>query len=170
VIHGAKYVHTNLIARNWQALSRFYETVFGCRPVPPQRDLHGASFDAGTGLPNARARGIHLCLPGCGDDGPTLEIFEYAEPLNAESESAVTPMVNRPGLAHIAFAVASVADARQQVLDAGGAAVGEIVRMVISRELTITWCYVRDPEGNIVELQSRDSDLSFRGAVRGHHG
>jgi predicted enzyme related to lactoylglutathione lyase len=152
VIHGATYVHTNLIARDWRALARFYETVFGCLPVPPERDLHGPSFDAGTGLSNARARGMHLRLPGRADDGPTLEIFEYAE-----TDAPVRPMVNRPGLAHIAFAVASVADARQQVLDAGGAAVGEIVRIVISPELAVTWCYVRDPEGNIIELQSKDA-------------
>jgi predicted enzyme related to lactoylglutathione lyase len=72
-------------------------------------------------------------------------------------------MVNRPGLAHIAFAVASVADARQQVLAAGGAALGDIVRMTISPEHTITWCYVRDPEGNIVELQSRSSNRATTG-------
>jgi predicted enzyme related to lactoylglutathione lyase len=152
MIHGARYVHTNLIARDWRALAQFYETVFGCRPVPPERDLHGPSLDAGTGVPNARLRGMHLRLPGCGDDGPTLEIFEYAEP-----EADVTPVVNRPGFAHIAFAVASVADARQQVLDAGGAAVGEMVRTVISPELAITWCYVRDPERNIIELQSKEA-------------
>jgi predicted enzyme related to lactoylglutathione lyase len=152
VIESARYVHTNLIARDWRALAAFYETVFGCLPLPPERDLHGAPFDAGTGLPNARARGMHLRLPGCGADGPTLEIFEYADPA-----ADVPSMVNRPGLAHIAFAVASVADARQQVLQAGGAAVGDIVRMTISPELAITWCYVRDPEGNIVELQSRDA-------------
>jgi predicted enzyme related to lactoylglutathione lyase len=157
VIHDAKYVHTNLIARDWQTLARFYETVFGCRPVPPERDLHGPSFAAGTGLSAARARGMHLRLPGCGDDGPTLEIFEYAEPDNADQTSGVRPMANRPGFAHIAFAVASVDEARQQVLDAGGAAVGEIVRSVISPELAVVWCYVRDPEGNIVELQSRSS-------------
>jgi predicted enzyme related to lactoylglutathione lyase len=152
VIEGAQYVHTNLIARDWRALARFYETVFGCRPVQPERDLHGPSFDAGTGVPGARARGIHLRLPGRGDDGPTLEIFEYAQPAGS-----VTPVVNRPGFGHIAFAVASVDDARTQVLDAGGAAVGEIVRIDISREVAITWCYVRDPEGNIIELQSQET-------------
>jgi predicted enzyme related to lactoylglutathione lyase len=152
VIHSAKYVHTNLIARDWRALARFYETVFGCRPLPPERDLHGASFDAGTGLSHARARGTHLRLPGCGADGPTLEIFEYAEPA-----ADVPAMVNRPGFAHIAFAVASVSLARQQVLEAGGTAVGEIVRTLISPETAIVWCYVRDPEGNIVELQSKEA-------------
>ena len=34
------------------------------------------------------------------------------------------------------------------------APVGEIVRTRLSNGADITWCYVRDPEGNILELQA----------------
>ena len=54
MILDAKYVHTNLIARDWRALSRFYEAVFGCTPVPPERNLSGPDIEAGTGVPGAR--------------------------------------------------------------------------------------------------------------------
>jgi hypothetical protein len=37
----AKYVHTNLIAEDWRALAGFYQEVFGCIPVPPERDFQG---------------------------------------------------------------------------------------------------------------------------------
>ena len=74
---NARYVHTNLIARDWRALARFYQDVLGCVPVPPERDLSGPDMDAGTGIPGAHLRGMHLRLPGRGDDGPTLEIFTY---------------------------------------------------------------------------------------------
>ncbi len=148
MIAHAKYVHTNLIAKDWRALSRFYQDVFGCTPVLPERDLSGPVFEAGTGIAGARCDGVHLRLPGGGDHGPTLEIFQYAE-----AASDVTPAVNRPGLAHLAFAVPSVAEARAQVLSAGGRAVGEVVT-TISTGATVTWCYVRDPEDNIVELQA----------------
>jgi predicted enzyme related to lactoylglutathione lyase len=148
VISGARYVHTNLVARDWRALARFYEDVFGCLPVPPERDLSGREMEAGTGVSGARLRGMHLRLPGVGPEGPTLEIFEYAEP------AADAPRVaNRPGFAHIAFAVDSVADARELALSRGGAPVGEIVTVAVSSTVRVTWCYVRDPEGNIVELQ-----------------
>jgi predicted enzyme related to lactoylglutathione lyase len=148
VISGARYVHTNLVARDWRALARFYEDVFGCLPVPPERDLSGREMEAGTGVSGARLRGMHLRLPGVGPEGPTLEIFEYAEP------AADAPRVaNRPGFAHIAFAVDSVADARELALSRGGAPVGEIVTVAVSSTVHVTWCYVRDPEGNIVELQ-----------------
>lgn len=147
-----KYVHTNLIARDWRALAQFYQEVFGCTPVPPERNLSGPGLEAGTGIRGARLQGAHLRLPGYGADGPTLEIFQYAD-----SVAPVTPAVNRPGFAHLAFSVGSVEQAREQVLRAGGSPVGDVVTTTISPDLHVTWCYVTDPEGNILELQSRSS-------------
>ncbi|HEU4687882.1 MAG TPA: VOC family protein, partial [Vicinamibacterales bacterium] len=63
-------------------------------------------------------------------------------------------VVNRPGFAHIAFAVDSVVDAREQVLSNGGSPVGDVVTVAISATAQVRWCYVRDPEGNIIELQT----------------
>lgn len=149
MIPGARYVHTNLVARDWRRLARFYQDLFGCVPVPPERDLSGREMEAGTGVAAARLRGMHMRLPGGGPDGPTLEIFEYSEPA---SESPRVP--HRPGFGHIAFAVDSVAEARTQVLAHGGSPVGDIVTVAVSATARVTWCYVRDPEGNIVELQA----------------
>jgi catechol 2,3-dioxygenase-like lactoylglutathione lyase family enzyme len=63
-------------------------------------------------------------------------------------------MVNRPGWGHIAFEVASVEAAREVVIHAGGAAIGEVVCLTTAAGRRVTWCYVTDPEGNIIELQS----------------
>jgi catechol 2,3-dioxygenase-like lactoylglutathione lyase family enzyme len=145
----AKYAHTNLIAKDWRSLARFYEQLFGCIPVAPERDFQGVLLDAGTGIPAAHLRGVHLRLPGSGNDGPTLEIFNY-NVLEARSPTAV----NRPGFGHIAFEVDDVAAAREAVLEADGRAVGEIVTLQVSTGARVTWCYVTDPEGNIIELQS----------------
>ena len=38
----SKYVHTNLIARDWKRLVRFYFEVFGCEPEGPERDMRGS--------------------------------------------------------------------------------------------------------------------------------
>jgi catechol 2,3-dioxygenase-like lactoylglutathione lyase family enzyme len=149
VIASARYAHTNLIARDWRSLARFYQNVFGCIPVPPERDYSGAELEAGTSLPGARLQGVHLRLPGHGADGPTLELFHYSE-LADEVERAV----NRAGFGHIAFSVASVRDAHDEVLAHGGSALGEIVTLTTAAGARVTWCYVRDPEGNIIELQS----------------
>jgi catechol 2,3-dioxygenase-like lactoylglutathione lyase family enzyme len=149
MIRGARYVHTNLVARDWRRLAGFYRDVFGCVPLQPERNLSGTEMEAGTGVTGARLQGMHLRLPGVGPDGPTLEVFQYSEPA-----PAVDRVANRPGFAHIAFAVDSVADARDQVLSYGGAPVGDVVTVAVSPTARVTWCYVRDPEGNIIELQA----------------
>jgi len=78
VIHKAQYVHTNAVARDFRALAQFYEKVFGCIPVPPERNYSGPELESGTGIPGAALRGLHLRLPGVGADGPTLEVFQYS--------------------------------------------------------------------------------------------
>lgn len=105
-----KYSHTNLIAADWRLLADFYINVFGCTPVPPERDFKGEKLDAGTGLMGAHLTGIHLRLPGYDKNGPTLEIFSYNR-LEARQPVAV----NRCGFGHIAFIVEDVQDARQAV-------------------------------------------------------
>lgn len=149
MIEGVRYAHTNLIARDWRALAGFYERLFGCVPVPPERDYSGPELEAGTGIPGASVAGVHLRLPGYGSGGPTLEIYAYSP-----GGDGPAPAVDRPGLAHIAFEVASVTAARDEVLAAGGRAVGQIVTLTTAAGGQVTWCYVTDPEGNIVELQS----------------
>ncbi len=149
MIKSVRYVHTNLIARDWKSLASFYQTHFGCVLVPPERDYSGPDLEAGTGIPGARLRGVHLRLPGHGANGPTLEIFSYS--WLAEGEA---PAPNRPGIGHIAFEVASVTEARREVLLAGGKAVGDVVSLTTAAGSNVAWCYVTDPEGNIIELQS----------------
>ena len=144
-----KIFQVGIVVKSVDETVKFYQEVFGCVPVPPERALSGAQLEAGTGLPGARIAGVHLRLPGCGESGPTLEIFEYGD-AGTDSPRAV----NRPGYAHLAFAVDSVPEARAQVLTGGGSAVGDVVTVTIPSAGRVTWCYVRDPEGNVVELQS----------------
>ncbi|MFZ0918421.1 MAG: VOC family protein [Candidatus Udaeobacter sp.] len=144
----AKYVHTNLIARDWKRLGRFYSEVFACEPKGPERDLSGAWLDSVNSVPNAHLRGIHLRLPGYGDDGPTLEIFSYDQLVERG-----TPVANQIGFAHIAFAVDDVDKALQAVIAAGGGAVGNITTTKVDCVGVLRVVYARDPEGNIVELQ-----------------
>jgi predicted enzyme related to lactoylglutathione lyase len=141
-------VHVNIIAQDWKRLAQFYEQVFGCSPVPPERSLSGQSLEDGTGVPGAELRGIHLRLPGFDRDGPTLEIFEY----NQQKRRPETA-VNRPGFAHVAFSVDDVAAAREAVLAAGGGEIGGVVSLDIPNVGCVEFVYLTDPEGNIIELQ-----------------
>lgn len=144
----AKYRHTNIVAQDWRKLAEFYEQVLGCVPVPPARDVAGEWVERCTGVPGAEVRGIHLRLPGYGDDGPTLEIFQYKK-----AEDRLETAINRPGLAHLAFEVDDVEAASDAVIAAGGGRVGELVTTDIPGTGTITFVYLTDPEGNIIELQ-----------------
>jgi glyoxylase I family protein len=144
----AKFVHTNLIAKDWRRLVDFYQRVLGCTPVPPERNLSGRWLEDATEVAGAEIRGMHLRLPGYGDQGPTLEIFQY----NHQQERQETA-VNRPGFAHIAFVVDDVQTARDAVIAEGGKSLGEVVSVDIPGAGMVTFVYVTDPEGNIIELQ-----------------
>jgi predicted enzyme related to lactoylglutathione lyase len=146
-----RYLHTNLVARDWQRLAAFYERVFGCVRVLPERHLSGESMERGSGVAGATIEGVHLRLPGLGGEGPTLEVFQYSQNVDAPA-----PAANRVGFGHIAFEVDDVAATRDAVVAAGGATVGTVESIVLPGTGRITWTYTRDPEGNIIELQRRD--------------
>ncbi len=145
--------HVNIVASDWRLLSRFYQEVFGCRPVPPVRRLSGSRLEAGTGVPGAELEGEHLRLPGHGPDGPTLEIFSYSRMLEKP-----TAVANRRGLAHLAFQVDDVAASLERLLSRGGHTLGSITRLPVLGRGTVTFVYARDPEDNLVELQSWSPD------------
>ncbi|HSP34956.1 MAG TPA: VOC family protein [Thermoanaerobaculia bacterium] len=145
----ATFGHVNLIARDWRRLSRFYQDVFGCTPVPPDRDYRGDDVDRATALRDAHITGEHLRLPGFGDNGPTLEIYSYDE-----FAPAVERAINRPGFGHLAFAVDDVTSALGEFRAEGGTTLGEVVTLTTKAGTKVTFVYARDPEGNIIELQS----------------
>jgi predicted enzyme related to lactoylglutathione lyase len=95
---------------------------------------------------------VHLRLPGYGEHGPTLEIFQYDEILG-RGDHGSAPAANRAGLGHLAFAVEDVPAACQAVLAAGGGMLGEIVSVEVAGAGWITFAYATDPEGNLIELQ-----------------
>jgi len=144
-----KYKHTNIIAHDWQKLVIFYEQAFGCVRVPPERRLSGEWLEKGTGVPGARFSGIHLRLPGWGVNAPTLEIYQYSENM-----PKLPPAANREGFGHIAFEVEDVAEVADSVLKLGGSMLGEIVSAVVDGVGRLTFVYMADPEGNIIELQA----------------
>lgn len=145
---ATRYVHTNLIARDWRRLAAFYEAVFGCVPIPPERDLSGTWLEQATNITDAHLTGIHLRLPGYGNDGPTLEVFQY-DPL--DERPSIQP--NTVGFSHIAFAVDDVAVVASMVCRLGGTPVGKLTKRDIPGVGQLTFQYVTDPEGNIIELQ-----------------
>jgi glyoxylase I family protein len=144
-----RYVHTNIIAKDADKLIAFYKAVLHCKSINETRDLSGEWLDRLTGLNKAHITGEHLLLPGYGKDHPTLEIFTY----DAIKENVIAE-INRPGIAHIAFEVDDVEATLAEIVSAGGSSVGELVAAEYPDGLEAVFVYARDPEGNIIELQS----------------
>jgi catechol 2,3-dioxygenase-like lactoylglutathione lyase family enzyme len=147
-----RFAHTNIAARDWRRLADFYIKVFACREKPPLRRLSGKWLDKATGLRHADLEGIHLLLPGHGDNGPTLEIFSYADALAGKEI-----MANHIGLTHIAFEVEDVETTLSIALNEGGKRLGVVINKKVAGIGALCLVYFRDPEGNIVELQSWDT-------------
>lgn len=148
-----KYVHTNIIAKNWRKLSDFYINVFDCIPLLPERNLSGEWLDNLTKIKNCKIKGIHLALPGY-IDGPTLEIFSY------EPENAYNPArhLNSIGLAHTAFHVDNIKNTLDKLTNNGGKIHGELVSNDYGELGILTVAYAADPEGNFIEIQHWTKD------------
>lgn len=147
----SKFVHVNLVAQDWKRLASFYQDVFDCIPVPPERNLSGEWLDQATGLEDTKISGIHLRLPGYGEEGPTLEIFQYD---TVPDHLSVRP--NSPGFSHIAFSVNDVQETAARIFELGGSPIGKFTVRQIAGVGTVTFQYCADPEGNIIEVQSWD--------------
>jgi predicted enzyme related to lactoylglutathione lyase len=75
-------------------------------------------------------------------------VFQYDS-----EEDGLAPAANRPGFGHIAFAVDDVEATREAVLAAGGGELGKVVSVEVAGVGTITFAYLTDPEGNVIEVQ-----------------
>ena len=144
-----KFVHTNIVSKNWRQLVDFYVKTFDCKLIPPIRNQSGDWLERGTGLKDAHLEGAHLLLPGHGENGPTLEIYQYT---SIEDRNVAPP--NKRGFGHIAFEVEDVETTFNALLKNGGKACGELTKKMVQGVGEITFVYARDPEGNLIELQS----------------
>ena len=147
--NNIKFVHTNVVARDWKKLAQFYIDVFGCVPIYPERDLSGKWLEELTNIQDATIKGIHLKLPGY-KNSPTLEIFEY----NKLSEGFNQSLINNPGFAHIAFHVNDVEKTLQKLISHGGETYGTLCEKEIEGIGTLKVIYTKDIEGNIIEIQN----------------
>lgn len=138
-------LHVSLTARNADVLSGFYRQVFGFIDRRAPRRLAGPNVWRGNGLPDVDIYSIWLALPG--DQGPFLEIIEFDHP-----EERSKPAVNEPGFSHVAFEVHDLQACIDKVLLLGGTLQGDVTNFGTPEQPCLT-VYVRDPEGNILELE-----------------
>ena len=147
-----RFSHANIVSPEPERLAAFYTAVLGCEQSGPVRELAGEWLARGMGLPGARVHGCHLTLPGLeGDHLPTLEIFSLDEIRPTETD------VTQAGLMHLSFSVDDIDATIERFLAEGGSMQGERSHAVVTGVGTAYFAYMRDPEGNIVELQQWES-------------
>ena len=147
--NSIKFIHTNIVAKDWKKLAQFYIDTFNCIPYYPERDLKGEWLGHLTRIQDVSIKGIHLKLPGY-QDGPTLEIFQYSPDKTPGSGMDI----NSKGFRHIAFHVEDIEEILALAIENGAKKYGELIETKIAGLGIIKVVYIKDPEGNIVELQN----------------
>lgn len=142
-----RYDHTNIGVRDVERLSDFYEQAFSCIRLSSTERMSDALMARGMGLQEAEVRAVWMRLPGHGEEGPILELFEYTQSLECPESSA-----NQHGYNHIAFEVADVEATADAVVAAGGTRLGEVVDFESPSDGVVTFVFLRDPEDNIIQL------------------
>src|SRR5829696_9779238 len=94
---------------------------------------------------------VEVVMASAPDGSDVFEVVHFHSPPAGAGEPA--PAANRPGLRHVLFSVDDVRAVVERVREAGWETVGEIVDF----ENTFLLCYIRGPEGLIVELADRKS-------------
>ena len=138
------FVHVGLVVEDLDETVRFL-TVLGFDCGQPGV-VSGDWIDRIVGLSNVTVEIVMVSAP---DGADMFEVVRFHSPPAGTDEPA--PAVNRPGLRHIAFTVHDLRGLVDRVRTAGWDTVGEIV----DYGSTFRLCYLRGPEGLIVELAQR---------------
>jgi catechol 2,3-dioxygenase-like lactoylglutathione lyase family enzyme len=138
------FVHIGLVVDDLDETVRFLALLgFDCGTPSV---FGGEWIDRIIGLEDATVEVVMARGP---DGSDVFEVVRFRSPTAGAHEAA--PAANRPGLRHVAFKVDDVRGVVERVRKAGWETVGEIV----DYESTFLLCYVRGPEGLIVELAER---------------
>ena len=111
-----------------------------------EASVEGRSVDRVVGLDGVRAEIAMMQTP---DGGGRLELSKFYSPSN-QGDNRQAP-ANTPGIRHVAFAVEDIETVVAGLRARGAELVGELGRYEDKYRL----CYVRGPEGIIIELAER---------------
>jgi catechol 2,3-dioxygenase-like lactoylglutathione lyase family enzyme len=138
------FVHIGLVVEDLDETVRFLALLgFDCGKPGV---FGGEWIDRIIGLDDTTVETVMVRAP---DGSDIFEVVRFQSPSAGAQEPV--PAANRPGLRHVAFKVDDVRGVVARVREAGWDTVGEIV----DYEGMFLLCYVRGPEGLIVELAER---------------
>jgi catechol 2,3-dioxygenase-like lactoylglutathione lyase family enzyme len=139
-----EFVHIGLVVEDLDETVRFL-SLLGLDCGEPAV-TGGGWIDRIIGLEGSKVEVVMARGP---DGSDVFEVVRFQSPPAGAQEPS--PAANRPGLRHVAFKVDDVRGIVDRVREAGWDTVGEIV----DYEGFFLLCYVRGPEGLIVELAER---------------
>lgn len=133
--------HVGIVVTDMAAATAFFVEL-GLTPVG-SGEVEGAWVDRIIGVDGVRSEIAMLQTP---DGRSRLELSSFRTPATPDGDPQAP--ANVPGLRHVCFAVDDVEDTVTRLKAHGGELVGTIERYGDAYKL----CYVRGPEGIIVEL------------------
>ncbi len=131
--------HVGITVRDLETVRSFYSDVLGLSVVDTF-DVSGNAFEDAVGVSGAAGSFVHLES----DDGDVrIELIEY-EP---EARASRAESINQPGATHVGFTVDDL-DAFAETLS------GDVETLSDPRTTAsgTTIMFLRDPEGNLVEI------------------
>ena len=142
-----RFDQVKIFAQDVHSLAGFYQDALECELLQPVRDFEDVGLGMGIGAPGRRIRLGFLGLPGTGE-GPILELYGFPD-----WDGADWPY--RPGQGQVAFGVDDVEEAANRIVEEGGSYLGEVATWTAPSGNPATFVFMRDPEGNLVDLWAR---------------
>lgn len=133
--------HVGIVVRDLAATTAFFEALG--LVVEGEASLEGEWVDRVIGLSGVRSRIVMLRTP---DGSAGFELSRFDAPPARDGDAAAP--VNVTGLRHVSFLVEDLDAALDRLRPHGG----EVLDSVVQYEDVYRLCYVRGPEGILVEL------------------
>lgn len=153
--------HPAIVVRDLDAATQFYCEAFGFSVFSSESESwqNEPAVDAAIGVENSSAKGRMLSGHNC-----FLELFRFERP----KSSAGDPRGDQPydyGLRHLCFYVDDIEAEYERLLGLGAESLG-----TPQKKHGISAVYLRDPEGNIIEIaefpNSREDLRNLPGVTR----
>jgi catechol 2,3-dioxygenase-like lactoylglutathione lyase family enzyme len=135
--------HVNVVVTDMERSIRFYSRLLGLDPVMDRR-LEGTWFEQVTGLQGAQARCVILASAG---GGCRIELLQFASMPDAQESQPSTP-----GLRHVALRVDDLNGALTLLEREFGQKVEPTAVPTDIVRGGKRMCYIRDPDGAMIEL------------------
>lgn len=137
------FSHPAIVVNDLERMIEFYEKAFNFRPLSQEFESwdNNPAIDAATGLNKSSVSGVMLAGHNC-----YLELFKFRSP---EPDGVKPDCISAAGmgLRHLCFYTDDIPADYQRLLDLGAQTLGRP-----QCEKGIPAVYLRDPEGNIIEL------------------